>query len=308
MSFVHSIPSSPVIALAVFLCGFQPLSAWGEKGHRIVNSRALTALPPPLRAWYAGHEDRIREGATEPDAWRAHDRKEGPRHYLNVERYGTVEDIPRDQTAALAKVGGATFQKAGLVPWVIQDRTRELVEAFRAGDAGRVAEVSAWLGHYVGDLHVPLHATTNHDGQLTDQRGLHGRWESGLVERYAAEEGITPAAASPEDAVKGPWRWLGESHALVPQLLRDDLEASRGEARARPQRGPGYWQNLWALQGPVVERRLTQASQRLAGLWLAAWIEAGRPKVVEQKVVPGSKVSSFSGMERMTTRPPFRGK
>ncbi len=265
------------ILVAFSVGGSLPLSAWGEKGHRMVNTRALTALPPQLRAWYAGREERIREGSVEPDHWRAHDRKEGPRHYVNVELYGTVEDIPRDQAAALAKVGGATFQKAGVVPWVIQDRYRELVEAFRAGDANRVAEVSAWLGHYVGDLHVPLHATTNHDGQLTDQRGLHGRWESGLVERYAEEDAIHPPAASPEDPAKAPWRWLGESFALVPQLLKDDREAARGETREKPQRSAGYWRNFWALQGPTVERRLTQASQRLAGTWLAAWIEAGRP-------------------------------
>jgi hypothetical protein len=272
--------TSASVALQALLvvCGFQPLSAWGEKGHRILNSQALTALPPGLRAWYAGRGERIREGSLEPDQWRAHDRKEGARHYVNVELYGAPGDIPHDPQEALAKVGGATFQKAGSVPWVIQDRYRGLVAAFRAGDADKVAEASAWLGHYVGDIHVPLHATTNHDGQLTDQRGLHSRWESGLVERHVEEAAIRPAAAAPEDPAKGPWRWLAESFALVPQVLKDDLEAARGETREHPQRSAGYWQNFRALQGPVVERRLTEASHRLAGLWLAAWIEAGRPR------------------------------
>ncbi|HJV89095.1 MAG TPA: S1/P1 nuclease [Holophagaceae bacterium] len=271
-------PSVRVAALVALLLPAQAL-AWGEKGHRIVNTRALTALPPELRAWYAGREERIREGAVEPDQWRSHDRKEGPRHYLNIELYGGEAEIPHEQEAALAKVGGATFQKAGFVPWVIQDRYRELVEAFRLGDGAKVADVSAWLGHYVADIHVPLHATTNHDGQLSDQRGLHSRWESGLVSRFAEEEGIKPLAATVEDPAKGPWRWMGESFALVPQLLEDDLEASRGESRDPSQRGAGYWRNFWALEGPVVERRLGEASQRLAGLWLAAWIEAGQPRL-----------------------------
>ncbi|MBI3130494.1 MAG: hypothetical protein HYZ13_03970 [Acidobacteria bacterium] len=272
--------------LLLFIAGVTPLLAWGEKGHRIVNSRALLALPPQLRSWYAGREERIREGSIEPDAWRAHDRKEGPRHYVNVELYGGFSGIPHDQDEALAKVGGATFQKAGVAPWVIQDRYRGLVEAFRSGDADKVAEASAWLGHYVADLHVPLHATVNHDGQLTDQRGLHGRWESGLVERYAEEEAVKPAPAAPEDPSKGPWRWLGESFSLVPQLLKDDLEAARGETREQPPRSGGYWRNFWALQGPVVERRLSESSQRLSGIWLAAWIEAGRPQPKEAVNAP----------------------
>lgn len=273
------------LALVTILAA-APLSAWGEKGHRIVNTRALTALPPDLRAWYAGHEPRIREGSIEPDQWRAHDRKEGPRHYVNVELYGTLAEIPHEQEAALAKVGGAIFQKAGTVPWVIQDRYRGLVEAFRSGEVDKVAEASAWLGHYVADIHVPLHATTNHDGQLTDQRGLHSRWESGLVSRYAEEESIKPQVAVAEDPAKAPWQWLGESFALVPQVLAEDLEAERGEDRAQAQPSSGYWRNYWALQGPVVERRLTEASHRLAGLWLAAWIEAGRPKVKAEVSAP----------------------
>ncbi|HJV21777.1 MAG TPA: S1/P1 nuclease [Holophagaceae bacterium] len=276
-------PLAPLAALVATLAPV-PSFAWGDKGHRIVNTRALSALPPELRAWYAGREERIREGAVEPDQWRSHDRKEGPRHYLNSELYGG--EVPHEQGAALAKVGGATFQKAGFVPWVIQDRYRDLVEAFRLGDGAKVADLSAWLGHYVADIHVPLHATVNHDGQLSDQRGLHSRWESGLVSRFAEEEGIRPTAAVAEDPAQGPWRWVGESLALVPQLLKDDLEASRGESRQASQRGAGYWVNFWALEGPVVEGRLLQASQRLSGLWLAAWIEAGRPQVKAAVSVP----------------------
>jgi hypothetical protein len=256
-----------------------PLAAWGERGHRLAATRALTALPPELRAWYAGREARLADAAVEPDGWRAHDRKEGPRHYLNTELYGRPEDIPHEAEAALAKVGGAIFQKAGTVPWVIQDRQRELVAAFRSGDAAKVAEVSGWLSHYVADLHVPLHTTTNHDGQLSDQRGIHSRWESGLVERYLTEASIQPGAAVAADAARAPWEWLAESFARVPKLLADDGEASRGESREQPQRSVGYWRNFWALQGPVVEDQLTRATRRMAGLWLAAWREAGSPKV-----------------------------
>lgn len=254
------------------------LLAWGEKGHQAATRLALKGLPPEVAAWYAGREERMRDAAVDPDRWKAHDRKEGPRHYLDVERYGTPGDIPHDAGAALAQVGGATFQKAGTVPWVIQDGYRQLVAAFRTGDAAKVAEQSAWLGHYVADLHVPLHTTTNHDGQLTGQRGLHGRWESGLVDRYLDEAALKGAPAAPEDPAVAPWRWLDESFGLIPQLLADDLEAARGEAREQPTRSVGYWRNFWALQGPVVERRLTESGRRMAGLWLAAWIEAGKPK------------------------------
>lgn len=254
-----------------------PGLAWGDRGHRVAAAKALAALPPGLRSWYAGREGQLADASVEPDAWRAHDPKEGPRHYLNVERYGRPEDIPWSPEEALAKVGGATFQKAGMVPWVIQDRYRELVAAFQRGDTSKVVALSGWLSHYVADLHVPLHTTLNHDGQLTDQRGIHGRWETGLVERYLSEPAIQPRTASALDVGRAPFSWLAESFSEVPKLLADDVEAARGETREHPQRSVGYWRNFWALQGPVVEAQLTRASGRTADLWFSAWVEAGRP-------------------------------
>jgi hypothetical protein len=35
---------------------------------------------------------------------------------------------------------------------------------------------------------VPLHANSNHNGQFTDQRGIHGFWESRIPELLAEKE------------------------------------------------------------------------------------------------------------------------
>jgi len=68
--------------------------------------------------------------------------------------------------------------------------------------------------------------------------------------RIVGAAGVFEALISRRPA-KGPWRWLGESIVLMPQLLKDDAEAARGEARDQPLRSAGYWRNLWALQGPI---------------------------------------------------------
>ena len=41
---------------------------------------------------------------------------------------------------------------------------------------------SAEIGHYLSDIHVPLHTSSNHNGQLTNQRGIHAFWESRVPE------------------------------------------------------------------------------------------------------------------------------
>lgn len=266
----------PLLAL---LLTALPLSAWGDKGHRLVCAMAMEGLPPELRAWYAGREAEVEEHASDPDHWRQ-DRKEGPRHFFDMEPYGGPDHLPRTLGEARARIGGDYYRK-GVVPWIIQDRWRDLVEAFRSGEAARVALATAILSHYVADAHVPLHTTENHDGQTTDQRGVHSRWESGLVERFVLAGGLTaqPADADPR-LLDRPWEWLRASHALVPQLLADDREADRSTPRdgsGKPARTQAYWQIFWSRQGPVVTRQLQLAGKHLGDAVLSAWVESGRP-------------------------------
>ena len=46
----------------------------------------------------------------------------------------------------------------------------------------------AEIGHYISDAHVPLHASSNHNGQFTNQKGIHGFWESRVPELLAEKE------------------------------------------------------------------------------------------------------------------------
>ncbi len=41
-----------------------------------------------------------------------------------------------------------------------------------------ILKLSAEIGHYMADAHVPLHANSNYNGQQTGQHGIHGLWES----------------------------------------------------------------------------------------------------------------------------------
>jgi hypothetical protein len=262
-----------------------PLSAWGGKGHRTVSSLALKSLSAEPRAWFTGREDVVFDHASDPDHWRQ-DRKEGPRHYLDVEAYGGADKVPHSLEEA-AKVAGGDYYREGVVPWIIQDRWKDLVDAFKSGDTEKVAFATAIMGHYIADIHVPLHTTKDHDGQSTGQKGVHSRWETGLVERYFQEDAIKviPAKADPR-FLERPWEWLRESNALVPQLLEDDRAADRTTPLGDrgKQRSTAYWMILWAKQGPVVNQQLQRAGQHLGDAILNAWIQAGRPAVPAKPV------------------------
>jgi hypothetical protein len=267
----------PALLLALLLLAV-PLRAWGDKGHRVVSALALKGLPPGPRAWFEGREALVEAHASDPDHWRQ-DRKEGPRHFMDLEPFGGPDRIPLTLEEARER-GGGDWYRLGVVPWVIQDRWRDLVEAFRSGDRDRVALATSILGHYVADAHVPLHTTLDHDGRTEDQRGVHVRWESGLVERFVAVDGLEPLAAEADPAFpERPWAWLRTSHALVPQLLEDDQVADRttplrGRAKVRTE---AYWLLFWARQGSVVKAQLRAAAKHLGDAVLSAWVQAGRP-------------------------------
>jgi len=252
--------------LALGFCLAPPLSAWGRHGHRIVAALALRDLTPGPAAWFQGFEARVEDHSSDPDDWKQ-DRAEGPRHYLEMDTYGG--DPPATEAEARARLGPALFRKSGQLPWVIQERVRILAEAFRSGDPGRVALEASILSHYVGDLHVPLHTVTNYDGQKTGQKGVHARWETGLVDRLAGSPESRPAALEP-DLTLAPWRWLKETYPLAEQVLADDRAAGDGHGHA-------YWQAFAHAQDATVRNQLAKAGQHTAQLILLAWAEAGRP-------------------------------
>lgn len=249
-----------------------PAAAWGVTGHRLVASAALKDLPPGPCAWFSGQEAVLPGYANDPDQWKHHDHRESTRHFLDSEAYGGPSRVPQDEAKAKHRLGPDLFQRSGQVPWVILDRVQRLADAFNGGDPFQVAVQAAYLSHYVGDLNVPLHTTSNYDGDASGQHGVHGRWEAGLVERIEAREGwrpdVRPAAEADPSA---PWAWLQESYGLVPQILADDQTAMAQGA------GEAHWEKLLQLEEATVKERLSLAAQRTAQMILLAWTMAGSP-------------------------------
>ena len=115
---------------------------------------------------------------------------EGPRHYIDIDHYGVYpySTLPRKWTEAAAKFGEDSLNKLGIVPWHVQTMLNRLTNAFKEKNYSLIMKNSAEIGHYISDAHVPLHASSNHNGQLTNQKGIHGFWESRVPELLAEKE------------------------------------------------------------------------------------------------------------------------
>ena len=190
--------------LAVVCVLFAPAGqAWGCKGHQTVALIAEKHLTPeaakmvqkllsenpvdPKLSRYCGSA--VRDAMADSSTWAddvRNERKNGPWHYI---------DIPR----------GA--KRGPLEPYCGEEGcvTREIAEQLavlkdKNADGTKRAEALRYIIHFVGDLHQPLHATTNadeggncvpvkylrrkpHEHNHSFTPNLHSLWDTAIPER-----------------------------------------------------------------------------------------------------------------------------
>lgn len=266
-----------------------PVDAWGVDVHRFITGRALDGLPLPLKPFFAEQRAFIVEHSVDPDLWRLVDLSgargpEDANHFLDIDGLdepAPFDGVPRDWDVYLARYGVERVNRMGRLPWRVEEIYGRIVRAFKdVGNprtpyaADNVRFFSAVLAHYVEDAHVPFHAVVNYDGQSTNQRGIHARFETELVMRNLRTWKLSPVSirpiANPKDDI---FARLVEGHGLVPTILDADRRAIAG----RELYDDGYYKIFLGGVRPIVERRLSEAASTLASMIVAAWTEAGKP-------------------------------
>jgi hypothetical protein len=274
-----------LLGLALALVPVRQIEAWSFEVHRFIADRAIDAMPAELRPFFSKYRTQIVEHAIDPDLWRnVGFEDEPPRHFLDMDAYGPYpfDGLPRDYDAAVAKWGKEMVQKNGLLPWRTAEVYDRLVRAFVDQKNGRsyalenIKFFTSVVAHYVSDAHVPFHAITNYDGQLTNQHGVHVRFETELFARYRATLAVAPAkvviTASPRDFV---FDTLIESARLAEVGLAADREAiGSGDVY-----DAAYFDRFFAKIRPTLERRIGESIGAVAAIVARAWEEGGRPEL-----------------------------
>lgn len=275
---------------------------WGTWGHYHINKGAVLALPKEMGMFFYNHVDFVVEESTVPDLrkYTLGDKAEHPRHYIDLEKYDYKNDpMPRTQEEAAAKYGKDSIQKYGILPWYIQEMMVKLTNAFREKKKAEILLLAADLGHYIGDAHVPLHTTINHNGQLTGQQGIHAFWESQLPELFGKNYKLyTGEAMYIKNVEKATWNMIDSSYARLEKLLKlernmkkDNPEDKQyvmgndGKPLKNKYRQPvhnyEYAHVYHELLDGMVEKQIRLAIQYTADFWYTAWVNAGSPDLSE---------------------------
>ena len=267
---------------------------WGFFGHRLINRVAVFTLPNEMIGFYKHHIQYITENAINPDRRRYAVDGEAPRHYIDLDIYGdsAVYKMPRYWKDAVAKYTEDTLQAYGIVPWHINRVKYQLTDAMKVGDVSNILRLSADIGHYIADANVPLHTTENYNGQLTDQYGIHGFWESRLPELFSEDYDLfTGKATYLDNAQLSVWNAVANAHFALDSVLSFEKKLSK-KIRADKQyvvaqRGQSniktysvYYSKAYheALDG-MVERQMKASIKLVSNMWYTCWIDAGQPNL-----------------------------
>lgn len=200
---MKTISSVVFLASSLFLLQPSPTLAWGCKGHQTIALIAEKQLTPEARQFvdkllsenpvdpqlkrYCGNSSRdlLADASTWPDDVR-NDRKNGPWHYIDIPR-----GAPRGPIDQYCGAEGCVTKAIAEQLAILKDKS---------ADPRKRAEALRYIVHFVGDLHMPLHATTNNDegGNCVPVRyfrrgphevhnsfvpNLHALWDTAILER-----------------------------------------------------------------------------------------------------------------------------
>jgi hypothetical protein len=281
-------------AFAALLALLQPAAAhaWGYYGHATTGRIALENVKPQTRAAIArllAHQaelgtpacpvQSLADAATWPDCLRVEAWRWG---YTFAWHYQTEPiDQPYD---ARKNCGGGNCVSAQI------ERNQRILADESLPPAVRL-EALAFMVHFAGDIHMPLHSGDNDDkgGNAIEATygiapglNLHSVWDSALAERaisaanpplvrrYSPAERAALAGGTPADWGRESWE-LARSFVYANALGR---ALAPGEDSPRE---ATLSQEAIVAAVPVAERRIEQAGLRIADLLDAAFAPGPLP-------------------------------
>ena len=289
------------IVAALGLGWSSPSAAWGDSGHRTVCEIAWRNLTPAAQAevlrllrahpvipvaaprnrslgWACTYPDNIVPGGPG---------RRGPEHFVNYPR----------TTMAVTRLSGCGGAQSCILTAIAADLVRLRNGALP--DADR-AEALIYLGHWLGDIHQPLHSSYRDDqggNEINSQglctRALHSTWDTCILRLRAYGDAGEPSVETVQtlaaswssavtDAERGawlssvPWQWSAESYAVTISpgagycvMVGSACQYSptqMGFAENQPKKSVAIDASYMDRAMPTIRRRITQAGVRLGHL------------------------------------------
>lgn len=281
-----------MLLLFILFPSFSNADSWGFFAHQKINRLAVFTLPPEMIGFYKANIQYITEKAVNPDKRRYVVKNEAPKHYIDIDVYGdsAVYKMPRYWKEAVEKYSEDTLYAYGIVPYHVNSVSYWLIEAFKNKNTEQILRLSSDIGHYIADANVPLHTTENYNGQLTDQYGIHGFWESRLPELFFEEYDLLTGKAEYVTNIQlHIWNAVIKAHEALDSVLVFEKELTmkypeskkygyeeRGQQTIRTY-SYNFSKDYHRRLNGMVERRMRASIKMVGDIWFSCWVKAGQP-------------------------------
>jgi hypothetical protein len=264
--------------------------AWGRIGHQIVCQTSANLMAhEPKGGFMKNHSFDFGYYCNVPDfIWKrpASYEQERGEHYMNLEVFERAFKLKPDvkepfqlSRQELQEKFPELKPEFGRAFWRIRERVAELEKlkpSLQKAPAGKDKQelqgkwivIAGTLGHYLGDLGMPLHVSENHDGQLTSQKGIHSFFEDACVDQIYPD-----VQAKTEKLAQQQWSKFKEKNKdkTVLQLLLDlsasSMKASTELLALDKKNGRKDRKAACLKFMPLIEARLTAATLTLAEIY-----------------------------------------
>jgi hypothetical protein len=255
-----------------------PAWGWWIRGHGLITEAAARHLPEDMPVFFRKATRELATLSGDPDRWKNPETRplrssESPEHYIDLEDYNN-QPLPANRYEAVALLQRLKRrpERAGLLPWAIQDYYERLACAF--ADYRRQPDEPAHqmkcivyagiLAHYAQDAAMPLHTTRDYDGRrMPDgtyaQKGIHAKID-GFPETYnlsPEEIGKNLQAKVHEDMWRHILSMIDDSYKQVDRCYELD--------------GRGEFDKPTETSRAFILSRCRVAAQFTLDLWYSAW-------------------------------------
>jgi hypothetical protein len=264
---------------------------WGNVGHRIINSKTILSVNSSMPFWF-NWSDSLAAHGSDADYRKSSDPEEAPKHYIDIDNYSEFisNGYITQNFDSLVMQHGITFvMDQGILPWAILAAFDSLQTAFQNNQFHKAMLLAADLGHYIGDMHMPLHITRNYNGQYSGQTGVHSRFESNMINTFSSQIIYSgDSLVYIDDVLDFTFNTLYDNYIYVDSVLKAD---SLAKAFAGNTTSSAYYSKMWELSKGFTTKLFKDASFKLTCLIYTAWVNAGSPVSIKDENYLQSPVS-----------------
>lgn len=269
-----------ILIITILVLITTQLFSWGKLGHEIITRLAIEGLPDGM-VFFKDNMQYLCDHSTDPDKRKDEDPEESHKHYIDIDHYKefNVGEMITDKVKLIEVYGKEVVDDMGILPWNTVEVLNNLTNSIRDNNKEKILFYAADLAHYVADAHQPQHNVVNYNGKLTNQRGIHQRYEIDLIDSNLEEleTNISPLRiVKIQEPLQFVFDYCTQSSSFAGLIEQADLNALKYSEGEYDQL---YYKIFWFRTKYMTFHQFSNAAEDLASLYYNAWLNAGKTKI-----------------------------